>query len=371
MNISLPTPCHILDLDRLEQNLAKIELLKQRTDCRVLLAIKGFSSPSLFPRLRHYLDGISASGLFEARLGREQFGSFVQTFSPAFTKHNISQIAHLSNRVIFNSVQQFLDFHDIAKAQGCDCGLRINPECSVELRSGIDPCQSYSRLGVRCNDLKYVPFSQISGLHLHTMCEQQADVLAHTVEHLINHYDYYLHRIRWLNLGGGQLFGDSKYDLDLAIHSLNRLHEHYDLEIFLEPCEGIFTDVGYFASTVVDIVENEKQIAILDSSAVCHFPDAPYRGWEREILGADQDDCVYSYELAGPTCYAGDIFGTYSFRRPLKIGDILYFQDTAAYSMVKSNMFNGIPLPTLAFYSKQNGLVIQKSYGYSDYLSCL
>ena len=367
MNMKLPTPCHIIDLDRLEQNLAKIKLLKNKANCHVLLAVKGFSSPVLFPLLRHCLDGISASGLFEARLGREQFRSFVQTFSPAFTKQNFPQIAHFSNRIIFNSIQQLQTFHGIAQAYGCDCGLRINPECAVNLRQGINPCQRYSRLGVRIGDMDQVPFRQIKGLHLHTMCEQQADILSHTIEYLISHYDNYLRKIQWLNLGGGQLLGHSNYDLDLAIYSLNHLHERYDLELFLEPCEGIFTDVGYFATTVVDIVENEKQIAILDSSAICHFPDAPYRGWGREIVDADQKDCLYSYELAGPTCYAGDIFGTYTFRHPLAVGDVLYFRDTATYSMVKSNMFNGIPLPSLAFYSKAEGLKIKKQYDYNNY----
>ncbi|MBM6926690.1 carboxynorspermidine decarboxylase [Pseudoflavonifractor phocaeensis] len=363
----MQTPCHILDLDRLERNLASIERLKQAADCNVLLAIKGFSAAAFFPELRRTLDGVAASGLYEARLGREQFGKMVQTFSPAFTHQNIGDILRYSDRLVWNSLAQMHTFGPLAARHSKPCALRINPQCSRGLPAAIDPCAPNSRLGVPLEQLEHADLSLVSGLHLHTMCEQQADMLEQTVDHLIAHWDPILRRCQWLNLGGGQLLCHDGYDLKRAIACLNKLHRRYDLELYLEPCEGIFVDAGYFATTVVDLVDNGMPTAILDSSAVCHFPDAPYRGWEREIVGADGPDCPYEYMLAGPTCYSGDLFGKYTFSAPLQVGDVLYFRDTATYSMVKSNLFNGVPLPSLYAYRHGGALELRQHYDYRTY----
>ena len=367
----MQTPCHILDLDRLERNLPSIETLKQAADCNVLLAIKGFSAPSFFPELSRTLDGVAASGLYEARLGREQFGKTVQTFSPAFTHQNIGDILRYSDRLVWNSLAQMHTFGPLAARHNKPCALRINPQCSKGLPAAVDPCAPNSRLGVPLEQLEHTDLSLVNGLHLHTMCEQHADMLEQTVDHLIAHWDPILRRCRWLNLGGGQLLCHDGYDLKRAIACLNKLHRRYDLELYLEPCEGIFTDAGYFATTVVDLVDNGMPTAILDSSAVCHFPDAPYRGWEREIVGADGPACNYEYMLAGPTCYSGDLFGKYAFSAPLKVGDVLYFRDTATYSMVKSNLFNGVPLPSLYAYRHGSSLALRQHHDYQTYFQMM
>lgn len=366
-NEPIKTPCHILNLDRLEKNLSAIESLKKATNCKILLAIKGFSAATVFPELKPYLDGVAASGLYEARLGRDVFGKMVQTFSPAFTHQQIKEILQYSDRIVWNSIQQMKTFGLQAVRENKRCALRINPQFSVNLPQSVDPCARNSRLGVPPSQLEQIDFSLVDGIHLHTMCEQHAEILERTVEHLITEYDSILRCCRWLNLGGGQLFGHKDYDFQRATDCLNRLLRRYDLELYLEPCEGIFTDVGYFATTVVDIVNNGVPTAILDSSAVCHFPDAPYRGWERDLIDADEPDCTHSYILAGPTCYSGDIFGTYNFRKPLKVGDVLVFRDTAAYSMVKSNMFNGVPMPSLYCWRSSGKMELRQQYSYKSY----
>ncbi len=372
----LPTPCHIIDLDRLKYNLEnRINQIKQKTGCTVLLAIKGFSSDVILPYMCNGLDGISASGSFEARLGKTIFGKCVCTFSPAYQENTMGTVIKYSDKIVFNSIYQYNTFSPAVVRAGRSCGIRINPEY-VELPAdfGPNPCQKYSRLGIKRVDMPEISLfteGQIEGIHLHTMCEQDADVLDRTIDVLIERYDPILRRIKWLNLGGGQMYADDQYDLNLAINAILKLRSRYSFEVIIEPCEGIMTGCGYLAATVVDIVHNEMDVAILDASGICHFPDAVYRGWRHDIKDAEEPGKLpYTYRLTGPSCYAGDIWGDYSFSEPLRQGQLIVFLDTASYSMVKNNMFNGIPMPAVAVYDQENGLAIKKQYHYDTFLQC-
>lgn len=381
--MQLPTPCHIIDLDCLKNNLEHpIYKLRKETSCKILLALKGFSSEAILPYMVEKLDGFCASGLFEAKLGREYTNGLVSTFSPVYSASHFSQIISYSNMVVFNSLQHFLLHRSAIQGRNCSCGLRINPEYSeLPATFGANPCTPSSHLGVRKVDMPPIDLFKpgcIEGIHFHTMCAQDSTVLSRTVNHLEKEFDSYLKRIRWLNLGGGQLLADPNYNIAHTISILKSLKEKYHIEIILEPGEGIVTGCGYYATTVMDIVDNQTQTAILNGSAVCHISDCVYRGWRRDILGAldvtdgeSSSEYPYCYRLAGSSCYAGDIFGIYAFKEPLKIGDPIIFTDTASYTMVKACMFNGIPFPSLATYSKKNGLSIVAQYDYSCFKQTL
>ena len=375
--MQLPTPCHIIDLDRLKHNLEHpIFNLRKETSCKILLALKGFSSDAILPYITNSLDGFCASGLYEAKLGREYTDGLISTFSPVYSAQHFSQIINYSNMVVFNSLQHFRLHHSAIQGHSCSCGLRINPEYSeLPITYGANPCAPKSHLGVLKTDMPpldmFTP-GYIEGIHLHTMCAQDSNVLERTVNHLQEEFDSYLKRICWLNLGGGQLLADPDYDVVHAISILDRLARKYHIEVLLEPCEGIVTGCGYYVTTIMDIVDNQVQTAILDGSAICHISDCVYRGWRRDILGAldmtdgeNDPEYPYHYRLAGASCYAGDIFGIYAFKEPLKIGAHIIFCDTASYTMVKACMFNGIPFPSLATYSQKGGLSIVAEYDYS------
>lgn len=375
MSLSLKTPCQIIDLDQLKSNLEIVKKIKNETGCQILLALKGFSSKQIFPYMATALDGVSASGLNEARLGYEEFQKQVHTFSPSFTENNFVAITQYSTHINFNSCGQFLKFHNIAKKNGCDCGLRINPEYSEVEIAAINPCRKYSRLGVTWQELQTQIddiISYLDGIHMHTMCELLPDSLERTISVVESNFLPLLKKCHWFNLGGGQLYADSEYDIKQACQCINYLKNKYQLEIILEPCEGLLVNTGYLATTVVDIVHNDIDIAILDSSAVCHLPNTLSAPYQCDILNAaTTNKYKYMYQLTGNTCYAGDIWGNYYFPHPLHIGDILFFCDTAQYSYVKSSMFNGISFPDLAVFSKRDGLKILKTYDYKTFLEII
>lgn len=369
--IKLPTPCHIIDMDMLQENLFRIHHLKQEADCKILLAVKGFSAPYLFEPFRYILDGISASGLYEARLGREYFGGYIQTYSPAFDADQIKDILHYSNTIIFNSARQLNQYATQAKQHNRSCGIRINPLFSEVQKEDADPCRRHSCLGIPITEFSPSLLELVDGIHIHAMCEQNADALERLVEHLEIYLGNNLQKIKWINLGGGQLIGHPDYNIKRAAKCLHRLKTKYNLQVLLEPCEGILTQCGYFATKVLDIIKNDIEIALVDASPVCHMQDAVFRGWQRDIIGETELSTGFRYQLSGPTCFAGDIFGIYTFKNPLNIGDILYFKDTAAYTWVKNNAFNGIPFPSICTYSKTEGLQVKKTYDYNIFLNLL
>lgn len=314
------------------------------------------------------MDGISSSGVFEGKLGKE-LNTKVSTFSNAYTDENIQEICKNSDFVIFNSINQYKNYKEYAKKENCSIGIRINPEYTeLPDEFGANTCKKDSHLGIRKNDMPIISEfckGNIEGIHLHTMCEQQADTLERTIEYLIENYDEYLKNIKWLNLGGGQLLGSQNYDIAKAIKSIKTLQNKYDIDIIMEPCEGIMLNSGYYATKVVDIINNNIDMAVVDGSAVCHMPDSVYKEWTKDMIDEAEDEKRgYEYKIVGCSCYAGDTFGIYYLNRKLQINDIIVFKDTASYTMVKSNIFNGIKFPNLYIIDANNKIEKVKSYEY-------
>lgn len=381
--MALLTPCQIIDLDFLKERLeGPIRQLRKETGCHMLLSLKGFSTIFFLPFLEKYLDGFSASGMFEVRLGRELTNKLISTFSPAYQLESFKEISSKSNMVVFNSMNQFSQYFTFAKKNHCSCGIRINPQYSeLPLNQATNPCADYSRLGITIEQmppLSMFGHDQIEGLHLHTMCAQYDDTFERTLTNFIDKYSPYLNKILWINMGGGQLYSAKKYDIERTIKNINYLRSIYNINVILEPSEGILTEAGYYVSTVIDIVQNGMKIAILDGSAVCHIPDMVYGTWRHNVINAEditekenKEKYPNVYRLAGCSCYSGDIFGDYSFKKPLKIGDIVIFCDTASYSMVKTTMFNGIPMANVAYYTKASGVQLVSEYNYDCFIKNL
>lgn len=362
------TPCYVVDENRLIDNLKILKSVKDQTGCKILLATKAFSMYSTFKLIGKYLDGVTSSGLYEAKLGREEMNKEVHVFSPAYRQDEIEEILEVSDHIVFNSAYQYHQYAKLAKSKGLQCGLRINPEYSEIETELYDPCASKSRLGIKLEDLKDIDFTNVDGLHFHAMCEQNADVLARIIKVVDEKFEPYLRKVKWLNFGGGHHITKKGYDIKTLVDTILYMKNKYDIEIYLEPGEAIALNAGYLVSSVLDIVHNEMDIAILDTSATCHMPDVlemPYR--PPLVNGFLPNESEFTYRLAGPTCLAGDVIGDYSFKQPLNIGDLLIFEDMAIYTMVKNNTFNGMPLPTIYLYTKHEEMKLIKSFGYEDF----
>ena len=376
----LPTPCYVVDEDRLEENLKILAGVMEETGCRILLAQKAFSAYGLYPLIGKYLNGTTASGLFEARLGRQEMALHPElrernlethVFSAAYREDEFQEIAGLCDHVVFNSFAQLEKFRDTARKMGAGIGLRINPECSTQEGHAIyDPCSPGSRLGITADQFSEEKLSGVEGLHFHTLCEQDADDLERTLDAVEEKFGRYLSlpQMKWLNFGGGHHITRKDYQIPLLIRCIRRIKERYGLQVYLEPGEAVALNAGYLLTRVLDVVENGGvSIAILDTSTACHMPDVlemPYRPPLKD--SGMPGEKAYTFRLAGPTCLAGDVIGDYSFDEPLKVGQELVFQDMAIYSMVKNNTFNGMPLPAIAFM-RQGQCRIWKQFGYENF----
>lgn len=368
---NIPSPCYLVDEDLLEKNLQVLDRVQQKTGCKILLALKGFSMFATFPLVGRYLQGITASSLFEARLGYEEMGKEVHIYAPAYLEPEFSQIMHYCDHIVFNSLAQWDKYREqVRNYQGkkIECGLRLNPGYSEIKTPLYDPCFKHSRLGVTRENFRPEVLGELDGLHFHTMCEQNSDTLERTVAVITEKFGEYLSRVKWLNLGGGHHITRPDYDVDRLIRVILSLREKYGVEIYLEPGEAIALNTGFLVTEVLDIVENEMQIAVLDASAACHMPDVLEMPYRPEILGAAQPgEHPYAYRLAGNTCLAGDVIGDYSFAQPLQIGDRLVFTDMAHYTMVKNNTFNGVNLPSIVLYNERDGARVIRQFSYEDY----
>ncbi len=341
--------------------------MSQKTGCHILLAQKAFSMFSVYPLIGEYLSGCTASGIYEARLAHEYMPNKENhIFSPAYKESDFAEIADICDHIIFNSFNQWEKFKDIALSKGKECGIRINPECSTQEGHAIyDPCAPGSRLGVTLKNFQPEKIKGLSGLHFHTLCEQNADDLKTTLDAVEAKFGKYLYDLKWLNFGGGHHITREDYDIELLIHCIEHMRDKYNLKIYLEPGEAVALNAGWLVSEVLEIIDNGIQIAILDTSAACHMPDIlemPYRPY---VIGAGQpQEKAYTYRFGGPTCLAGDIIGDYSFDKPLKVGDKVIFCDMAIYSMVKNNTFNGMPLPDIALLHEIGSIETIKSFDY-------
>ncbi|MDO4455011.1 MAG: carboxynorspermidine decarboxylase [Eubacteriales bacterium] len=363
------TPYFLVDERRLRRNLEILKDVAQKADCKILLAQKAFSMFSVYPLMRQFLAGTTASGLYEARLGAETFGGETHVFSPAYREDEFDEILRYADDIVFNSPNQVRKFAQRAKEAGKSIGLRINPECSTQDGHEIyDPCAKGSRLGTtKANfDLEILPL--LDGFHIHTLCEQDADDLETTVIAFEQKFGSYLHRMKWLNLGGGHHITREGYQKERLIRLIQRLKKTYGLEIYLEPGEAVVLNAGDLVSTVLETMDNDIKIAILDTSAACHMPDVlemPYRPPLRN--SGEPGEKKYTYRLGGPTCLAGDIIGDYSFDRQLNVGDTVIFEDMALYTMVKTNTFNGMRLPSIVWQDLDGKKTVVKTFEYEDF----
>ncbi|MCM3798147.1 carboxynorspermidine decarboxylase [Caldifermentibacillus hisashii] len=365
----LPTPCYVVDEKLLENNLKILNGVMERTGAKIVLAQKAFSMFKLYPLLAKYLNGTTASGLYEARLGYEEMGKENHVFSPAYRDDEMDEIVLICDHIIFNSFSQLEKFKDKVLKAGKKVGLRINPECSTQDGHAIyDPCSPGSRLGVTVDQFRPELLEGVSGLHFHTLCQQNADDLETTLHAVEENFGQWLPQMEWINFGGGHHITREDYDIPLLEKCIKRMQDTYGLEVYLEPGEAVALNAGYLVTTVLDTIKNGIDIAILDTSATCHMPDVlemPYRPPLFE--SGEPGEKLYTYRLGGPTCLAGDIIGDYSFDQPLKPGDRLIFGDMAIYTMVKNTTFNGMPLPTIAVKKKDGDCEIIRQFGYEDF----
>lgn len=363
------TPCFVVDEGRLLANLQILKGLMDKTGCKILLAQKAFSMYAVYPLLRQYLSGTAASGLYEAKLGAEYFGKETHIYSPAYQEKEFDEILIYADHILFNSPAQFRKFGFHAKNAGKQVGLRINPCCSTQKGPAIyDPCSPYSRLGTPLSQFDVTLLPYLDGFHFHTLCEQDADALEVTVQSVEGQFGQWLSGLKWLNLGGGHHITKPGYDIPRLERIIEHLQDTYGLEVYLEPGEAVVLNAGYLVTRVLDILENGMQLAILDTSAACHMPDVLEMPYRPPLKGAGKPgEKNFTYRLGGCTCLAGDVIGDYSFDRPLKEGDRLVFEDMALYTMVKTNTFNGMPLPRIYERMADGRIRTIKTFGYEDF----
>ena len=366
---SLKTPCYVVDESLLIKNLELLKYVQDKTGCSILLAQKGFSMYSVYPLVGKYLKGVTSSSLFEAKLGYEEMGKEVHIYAPAYKEDEFDEIMKYSDHIVFNSFSQWNKFKDKIKnsKKHIECGIRINPEYS-EIETDIyNPCFENSRLGTILDNFREEDLEGIDGLHFHTMCEQNSDTLERTLKVVEEKFGKYLKGMKWLNFGGGHHITRPDYDVEKLIKCISYMQEKYDLKIYLEPGEAVALNTGFLVSTVLDVVKNNMDLAIMDTSAACHMPDVLEMPYRPNIINSGMpNEKKYTYRLGGPTCLAGDIIGDYSFEEPLKPGDKLVFCDMAHYSMVKNNTFNGINLPDIVLWGKDGAKII-KTFNYEDF----
>ena len=371
MNQSIKTPYWELDIALLEQNLKKLSYVKERTNVKILLALKGYALWQSFPLVSKYLDGCCASGLHEAKLSHEKFKKELHTYSPAFKKEEIAKIAKISHHLIFNSPSQLKQFSTVAKEYNpnISLGMRVNPEYSESPVEMYNPCGLYSRLGTTFINFDETIIENIDGLHFHALCEQNSTALEKVLEAFETKFGKYLKDMKWVNFGGGHHITKQGYDIERLIRILNSFKDRYPhLEVYLEPGEAVGWETGTVVATVLDIVHNQIDIAILDISAEAHMPDTIIMPYRAEIKGAKEANIkAYTYRLAGNSCLAGDIMGDYSFDKPLKIGNKIIFKDQMHYTMVKATTFNGVPLPSIVIKDKDGNIKVVKEFEYKDF----
>lgn len=365
----LPTPCYIIDEARLIHNLEILKGVEDRTGAKILLAQKAFSCYHVYPLIAEYISGTACSGLFEAKLGYEEMGKENHVFSAAYRESEIDEIISYCGHIIFNSFSQLDRYRDRVLAAGKKVGLRINPEYSTQEGHEIyDPCSPASRLGITRRSFREDDLDGVSGLHFHTLCEQNSNDLEYTLNAIEEKFGDILPKMEWINFGGGHHITRDDYDIPRLERCIKRMQEKYGLEVFLEPGEAVALNAGWLVTEVLDLTENDMPIAILDTSAACHMPDVlemPYRPPLVDSGKAGEKE--FTYRLGSQTCLAGDSIGEYSFDKPLNIGDRLVFGDMAIYSMVKNNTFNGMPLPEIILMKKDGTFRQLRKFGYSDF----
>lgn len=363
----IQTPCYVCEEALLEANLKCLSYVAQQSGAKVILALKGFALQDMFPLVSEYVSGCTASGLHEAKLAKSM-GKEVHTYSPAFKDEDIDEVLELSDHVVFNSFNQWEKYKDKALSKA-SCGLRLNPEVSSSPVDLYNPCGLYSRLGITRANFRPELLDGIEGLHFHALCEQNVDALEAVLEGFEKNFGEHISKMKWVNFGGGHHITREDYDVKRLIEVIKAFRKRYnDIPVYLEPGEAVGWQTGPLVASVLDVVDNGMQIAILDTSAEAHMPDTLAMPYRASIRGAGEaGEKAYTYRLGGNTCLAGDIMGDYSFDTPLKAGDKLIFEDMIHYTIVKNTTFNGIKLPDIAVLRKDGKYEVLKAFGYEEY----
>jgi carboxynorspermidine decarboxylase len=370
----VPSPCFVVDVATVEANLKILNRVQTESGAKVLAALKAFSCWSLAPLFKQYVSGTCASGLNEARLGREEFGGEVHCYSAAYKEADLVEILRVADHVVFNSFSQWQRFKPLAMAAKKDrpelhFGIRINPEHSEGEVALYDPCAPCSRMGVPLSQFNADLLEGVSGLHFHTLCQQDLPPLQRTLAAVEEKFGPYLAQMEWINFGGGHHISRDDYQVDELIQVVKDFSRRYDVQVYLEPGEAVAIHSGVLVAEVLDVLWNGMHQAILDTSATCHMPDVLEMPYRADILGAGMpEEFPYTYRLGGMTCLAGDVIGDYSFAEPLHPGQRLMFDDMAHYTMVKTTTFNGINLPSIALWdSRTDELRVIREFGYEDF----
>ena len=366
---AVKTPYFLVDEERLVKNLELLKEIQEETGCRILLAQKAFSGFFAYPLMRRYLAGTTASGLCEARLGKEEFGGETHVFSPAYREDEFEELLSYADHFVFNSPAQLRRYGEKAKQAGKSVGLRGNPECSTQEGHAIyDPCAPGSRLGTVKEQFDEALLPMLDGLHFHTLCEQNSDDLETTAQAFEEKFGRYLGQMKWVNFGGGHHITREDYDVERLKRIIRHFREQYGVEVYLEPGEAVVLNAGFLVSSVLETMKNGMDIAILDTSAACHMPDVLEMPYRPPVLSSGMPgEKEYTYRLAGPTCLAGDVIGDYSFDHPLEEGEQVVFGDMALYTMVKTNTFNGMLLPSIVWKNRDGEEILIKEFGYEDF----
>jgi carboxynorspermidine decarboxylase len=371
---NIKTPCYVCYEELLENNLKILDYVQKESGAKIILALKGFAMWSTFPLVKQYLQGCTASGLHEAKLAREEFGKEVHTYSPAYKDEDIQEIATISDHIVFNSPSQLFKYCDRVKKvnPNISISLRINPEYSASPKEIYNPCGIYSRLGTTLENFDEEVLKHIDGLNFHALCEQGLDALEDVLNTFEDKFGKYFKDLKYINFGGGHHITKSGYDVDGLIKVIKKFKSKYDVDVYLEPGEAVGWETGVLVSSVLDIVHNGMDIAILDTSAEAHMPDTLAMPYRADVRGSGEaGEKKFTYRFGGNTCLAGDIMGDYSFDKALKIGDKVIFEDQIHYTFVKSTTFNGIKLPSLAILKTDETLNLVKEFGFEEYKSRL
>lgn len=369
----LPTPCYVVDEVLLERNLQLLQEVKNRSGAKILLALKGFAMWHYAPLIMRYLDGVCASGLHEAQLGKDYFGGEIHTFAAAYPPADIEEVLLLSHHMVFNSFHQYQRFSKQIQATKAhnphlSIGLRINPQRPEGEYPIYDPSTPGSRLGIVRSEFTG-DLTGIDGIHVHNLCEQNVQPLVNTIAALEEKFGEFLPQMKWVNLGGGHHITRSDYEVERLIEVIQNFRQKWDVEVILEPGEAIALGTGAYVCEVLDVVKNDLDILIVDGSCTAHLPDVLEMPYRPELLHAAlPSEKAHTYRIGGLSCLSGDVIGDYSFDRPIAVGDRLLFLDMAHYTMVKNNTFNGVKLPAIvAWNSEKNTIKVVKSFGYADF----
>ena len=367
----LPSPSYVCDLSRLETNLKILERVKERSGVKIILALKGFAMWSTFDLVSRYLDGATASGLHEATLAKEYMRGEVHTYAPAFKAEEIVEIAKISDHMVFNTPSQLKLFAQEVKRVNpkVSLSLRVNPEFSSSPVDLYNPCGIYSRLGTTLENFDETVLKLVDGLNFHALCEQNVDALEGVLYAFEEKFGKYIEGLKYVNFGGGHHITREDYDVESLIRVIKEFRSrHNNIEVYLEPGEAVGWQTGELVSTVLDVMHNGMDIAILDTSAEAHMPDTLAMPYRAEVRGSGvAGSKPYTYRLGGNTCLAGDIMGDYAFDQPLKVGDKVIFEDQIHYTFVKNTTFNGIKLPSLVLVHQNGAVEVVKDFGYEDY----